>query len=332
VTKLISEMGAELGIVAACSALEFSRATFYRGQAPKMEGPREKRDCPRELSRDERGAVLAALHEKRFQDLSVSEVYATLLDEGIYLCSERTMYRVLNENEQVKERRAQRSHTKYSAPELLATKPNQLWSWDITKLKGPAKWNYFYLYVVLDVFSRYVVGWMVAHRESTTLAKKLIRETCKRQNIVPGQLTVHADRGSSMKSKPLALMLSDMGVTKSHSRPHVSNDNCYSEAQFKTMKYRPQFPKRFGCIEHSRSVSVDFFGWYNNEHHHSGIGQMTPADVHFGRAEAKWAERKLVLEAARNKRPERFVNGSPVPPQLPTAVWINKPKLENGAE
>jgi putative transposase len=275
--------------------------------------------------------VLATLNEERFVDLAPSEVYATLLDEGQYLCSERTMYRLLAENDATRERRHQLQHPKYSAPELLATRPNQLWSWDITKLHGPTTWSYFYLYVILDVFSRYIVGWLVAESESKTLAERLIRETCERQAIGPGQLTVHADRGSSMKSKPVAFLLADLGVTKSHSRPHVSNDNPFSEAQFKTLKYRPDFPERFGCVEDGRAHTKDFVGWYNLEHHHTGIGLFTPYDVHHGLATQRHAERATVLERAHRAHPERFVHGVPVPLPLPTEVWINKPPKPDGS-
>ncbi len=236
------------------------------------------------------------------------------------------MYRLLAERHELRERRAQLMHPRYSAPELLATAPNQLWSWDITKLKGPTTWSYFYLYVIIDVFSRCVVGWMVADRESATLAEKLIGETCERQGIVRGQLTIHADRGSSMRSKLVAQLLADLGVTKTHSRPHVSNDNPFSEAEFKTLKYRPDFPERFGCLEDARSYCVDFFTWYNDEHHHSGIGLHTPADVHYGRAQQRSEARAAVLAAAHLAHPERFVHGVPRPPALPSAVWINKPK------
>ena len=275
--------------------------------------------------------MLDVLHEERFVDLAPAEVYATMLDEGRYLCSERTMYRVLAENQEVRERRDQLRHPKYAAPELLATKPNQLWSWDITKLLAPAKWSYFYLYVVLDVFSRYVVGWLVADAESATLADQLLTDAYERNGIKPGQLTVHADRGTSMKSKHVAMLLADLGVTKTHSRPHVSDDNPYSEAQFKTLKYRPDFPERFGSIEDARAFLADFFRWYNNEHHHTGLGLLTPADVHFGRAEVRHASRAVVLEAAHRAHPERFVAGTPIPPPLPTAAWINKPKSVDGS-
>lgn len=268
------------------------------------------------------------MNEPRFVDLAPAEIYATLLEEGRYLCSVRTMYRVLAESAQVRERRDQLRHPRYVAPELLATAPNELWSWDITKLHGPTKWTYYYLYVVLDVFSRYVVGWMVAHRESATLATKLIAETCARQRIAAGQLTVHADRGSSMTSKPVAFLLADLGVTKTHSRPHVSNDNPYSEANFKTLKYRPGFPERFGAIEHARAHCVDFFPWYNDEHHHAGLGLLTPRDVHLGNAAARTAERAVVLASAYAAHPERFPRGLPSPPRPPTAAWINKPKTE----
>jgi putative transposase len=290
-----------------------------------MYGPMPRKRSPRELGAGERAAVLAVLNEERFVDLRPAEVYATLLDEGQYLCSERTMYRVLAENQASRERRDQLRHPNYAAPELLATGPNQLWSWDITKLHGPAAWTYFYLYVILDVFSRYVVGWVVADYESKVLAERFIRETCERQGIVPGQLTVHADRGSSMKSKPVAFMLADLGVTKSHSRPHVSNDNPFSEAHFKTLKYRPDFPERFGCREDGRAHCKDFFDWYNLEHHHTGLGLFTPHDVHHGLAAGRRAERAVVLAAAHAAHPERFVNGAPVPMALPTEVWINKP-------
>jgi len=273
-------------------------------------------------------AVLAALHEPRFVDLAPAEVYATLLDEGRYLCSERTMYRVLAEHQEVGERRNQLRHPHYAAPELLARQPNELWSWDITKLLGPAKWTYFYLYVMLDVFSRYVVGWMVAHRENAGLAEQFIRETCARQGIAHGQLTIHADRGSAMTSEPVALLLADLGVTKTHARPHVSNDNPFSEAQFKTLKYRPAFPGRFGSIQDARAHCHVFFPWYNTEHHHAGLGLLTPADVHHGRAEQRVAARATVLATAYAAHPERFPAGQPHPPARPVEVWINPPKTE----
>jgi putative transposase len=269
--------------------------------------------------------VLEVLHAPPFVDLAPAQVYAQLLDAGRYLCSERTMYRLLAAHHEVRERRDQLRHPRYTAPQLLATRPNQLWSWDITKLLGPAKWTYFYLYVILDIFSRYVVGWMVAHRESAALAEKLIRTTCARQGITPGELTLHADRGSSMTSKPVALLLADLGVTKTHSRPHVSNDNPFSEAQFKTLKYRPEFPERFGAIEDARACCQIFFPWYNTAHRHSGLGLLTPHDVHYGLAATRRSARAAVLAAAYAAHPERFVAGAPQPPALPTAVWINKP-------
>jgi putative transposase len=269
--------------------------------------------------------VLAVLHEPRFADLAPAEVYATLLDEGRHLCSERTMYRVLAENQELRERRNQLRHPNHAVPEIHATKPNQLYSWDITKLHGPAKWTYFYLYVILDVYSRYVVGWMVAHRESATLAEKLIAQTCERQGIKPNELTVHADRGTSMTSKAVAFLLADLGVTKTHSRPHVSNDNPFSEAAFKTLKYRPNFPERFGSIVDARGFCGDFFGWYNQEHHHSALGLLTPHDVHHGLAEQRLKARTVVLEAAYQAHPERFVKGTPVVGRPQGDVWINKP-------
>jgi len=258
-------------------------------------------------------------------DCSVAEVYATLLDEGTYLCSIRTMYRILAAHRQVKERRRQRQHPSYTKPELLATAPNQLWSWDITKLRSHQKWTYFQLYVIIDVFSRYVVGWMVAHRESGSLAERLIRLTCQKQLIERGQLTLHADRGTSMTSKTVAFLLSDLGVTKSHSRPHVSNDNPFSEAQFKTLKYQPTFPKQFGCIEDARAFCQHFFAWYNPAHHHGGIGLLTPEMMHSGQAEIVTQQRQNVLASAYLAHPERFVHQPPRPPLVPTAVWINPP-------
>ena len=321
----VSELAPRLGIAPTCAALELPRASYYRGQLPRPE-PKPRPRPARALPPEERVQVLATLHEPRFVDLAPAEVYATLLDEGRYLCSERTYYRVLDENAEVRERRNQLRHPHYTAPELLASRPNELWSWDITKLLGPTKWTYYYLYVVLDVFSRYAVGWMLAARESARLAEKLIAESCERQGITPGQLTVHADRGAAMTSKPVALLLADLGVTKSHSRPHVSNDNPYSEAQFKTLKYRPGFPDRFGSREHGRSYCGDFFPWYNTEHHHVGLGLFTPHDVHYGLAAAKREQRALVLAEAFAKNPKRFPNGLPSPRPLPTAAWINPPK------
>lgn len=269
---------------------------------------------------------MAVLHSERFVDCAPAPIVATLLDEGVYHCSVRTMYRLLAKHEEVKERRNQARHTVYAAPELLATAPNQVWSWDITKLHGPVKWTYFYLYVVMDIFSRNVVGWLVADRESASLAKILITESCAKQQIQSGELTLHADRGSSMKSKSVALLLSDLGVNKSHSRPYVSDDNPFSESQFKTLKSRPQFPIRFGCIQDARAFCVPFFHWYATEHRHSGIGMLTPEDVHYGRGPEKLAYRGAILEAAYAAHPERFVRHPPRPGTLPTAVWINPPK------
>ena len=315
-----------VGIVAACVMLSVARASYYRSLAPRVARPRAS--PPRALSGGERQQVLDVLHEPRFVDLAPAEVYATLLDENRYLCSERTMYRVLAANAEVRERRDQLRHKNHPRPELLATRPNELWSWDITKLLGPAKWTYFYLYVILDVFSRYVVGWMIATEESAALAKKLIGETCARQGIEPSQLTLHADRGSSMTSKSVALLLADLGVTKTHSRPYVSNDNAFSESAFKTLKYRPDFPERFGCIEHTRGHCGPFFDWYNREHRHGSLGLCTPHDVHYGLAATTIARRADVLDTAFAAHPERFTRGRPVPAEPPNEVWINKPVQE----
>jgi len=326
------QLSSTVGIESACDALGVVRASFYRQRpllGPSLSAPPATvaRSTPaRALSSDERQSVRAVLNSERFQDCSPAAIQATLLDEGQYLCSTRTMYRVLEQDGATRERRDQLLHPSYQKPELLATAPNQLWSWDITKLRGPAKWTYFYLYVILDVFSRYVVGWMVAPRESAELAKKLIEETCDKQDIQPNQLVIHADRGSAMRSKPVALLLADLSVTKTHSRPYTSNDNPYSESQFRTLKYRPEFPDRFGCIQDSRAFGHTFFPWYNDEHRHSGIGMMTPAMVHYGLAVAVRENRQLALDAAYSAHPERFVRRAPTPPLLPKEVWINKPK------
>jgi putative transposase len=316
-----------VGIESACEVLGVARASFYRQPAFGPALPLPLRPTPaRALSMQERETVRDVLNSTRFQDCAPAAIQATLLDEGQYLCSTRTMYRVLSEDGASRERRDQLTHPAYQKPELLATAPNQLWSWDITKLRGSAKWTYFYLYVILDVFSRYVVGWMVAPREGAGLASKLIEETCQKQIILPGQLTIHADRGSSMRSKPVAFLLADLSITKTHSRPYTSNDNPYSESQFRTMKYRPEFPDRFGCIQDSRSFCQPFFAWYNDDHRHSGIGMMTPAMVHYGQAPVIRDKRQTVLDAAYLAHPERFVRRPPAPLQLPKEVWINKPQ------
>jgi len=277
------------------------------------------------LSGEERRDALAVLHSDRFVDKAPGEVVATMLDEEQYICSERTMYRLLEAEGEVRERRNQLRHPPYEKPELLATGPNQVWSWDITKLKGPVKWSYFYLFVILDIFSRYVVGWTLANREAAVIAKRLIQETCDKQGIVPGQVTVHADNGPAPAAKLVAQLLADLSITKSHSRPHVSNDNPYSESHFKTLKYRPEFPPRFGCYEDAHAFCRTFFAWYNQEHRHSGIGMLTPEDLHYGRADQIMAVRQRTLDAAFQAHPERFVHGRPGPQKVPEAAWINPP-------
>ena len=330
----VKERAPGVGVAPLCSALGLPRATLYRTwrreRFPAVPKPRPK--PARALGDDERQRVLDVLHEERFQDEPPAQVYATLLDEERYLCSERTMYRILEAEGEVNERRNQLRHPAYAKPELLAERPNEVWSWDITKLKGPVKWTYFYLYVILDIFTRYTVGWMVATRESATLARTLIADTCHKQSIAEAQLTLHADRGSSMRSKVVAMLLSDLGVTKTHSRPQVSNDNPFSESQFKTLKYRPEFPARFGSIEDARAFCVDFFGWYNCEHHHSALGWLTPEDVHYGRGAGIVQARQRVLDIAYTQHPERFVRQAPTAPQLPEAVWINPPALAHTKE
>ncbi len=319
----------DIGVKPACQALSLPRASFYRYITDK---PVDKKLSvnrpvpPLALTEIERQSVIDVLHSERFCDMAPHQIYATLLDEGIYLCSIRTMYRILNDQHgDVKERRRHVKRPHYSKPELLAEKPNQVWSWDITKLKGPVKWSYFHLYVILDIYSRYVVGWMVAHREQDALAKRLIQESCEKQNILPGQLTIHADRGASMRSKVVAHLLADLGITKTHSRPHVSNDNPFSEAQFKTLKYCPVFPDRFGSIQDARSFCRYFFNWYNKEHHHSGIALMMPEQVHYGMDSEIHTQRQQVLADAFDKFPNRFKNIKPIPQRVPERVWINPP-------
>ena len=328
----VEELTPIIGTRPACRALGASPATIYRRRRPPKPRPPKPRPRPaRALSEAERTTVLAQLHSERFVDSSPAAVWATLLDEGRYLCSERTMYRLLAESGEVRERRDQLTHPPYEKPELLATRPNELWSWDISKLKGPAKWTHYHLYVILDIFSRYVVGWTVQLRESAAVAEALIAQSAGQQAISRNRLTLHADRGSAMRSKPVAFLLADLGVTKTHSRPYTSTDNPYSEAQFRTLKYRPAFPARFDSIEHAREFCRFFFRWYNHEHRHSGIGLMTPAAVHHGRAKKAHVARQAVLSAAYAVNPERFVRGAPKPPTLPTAAWINKPKSEEVA-
>jgi putative transposase len=322
--QLIDQNAPLLGVAPLCDALNVARASYYRWKHP-VHGPRRPRSSARALSVQERQDVLDALHEPRFVDKAPAEVYATLLDEGTYVGSIRTYYRVLAKHQEVKERRAICSHPNYRKPELLARGPNELWSWDITKLRGPTPGTYFYLYVILDVFSRYVVGWMVASCESEELARELIDQAYSGQRVEKGQLTLHSDRGPSMTSHGVARLLADLGVQKSHSRPYVSDDNPYSEAQFKTLKYRHDFPGRFGSVEDARVFCRKFFPWYNDEHHHSGLAMLTPHDVHHGLADARTAHRAAVLTDAHRAHPERFVHGVPVPHAPPREVWINPP-------
>ena len=313
---------------AACAALGLSRATVQRRRArlakpPSSPAPRQK--PARALRTEQQQAVLDLLHAPHFADQAPAEIYASLLDQGIYHCSIRTMYRILHRHDEVRERRKQLRHPAYTKPELLAEKPNQVWSWDITKLKGPAKWQYFYLYVIIDIFSRRVVAWRVADAESAALFTPLFDDAVARHNVPQGQLTLHADRGGPMKAKATAFLLADLGVTKSFNRPHTPNDNPFSESQFKTLKYRPEFPASFGCIEDAQTFCRAFFDWYNRDHHHAGIGLMTPDQVHHGQTDAVYAARQETLRRAFNNNPERFVKGNPMPPAKPTAVWINPP-------
>ena len=318
------------GVASACATLGINRAGIYRQRAQPRHTmpPKPRARAALALCATERQVIIEILDSERFVDVAPATIYATLLDEGRYHGSVRTMYRVLKSAQQTGERRRQRQHPIYTQPELLAIRPNEVWSWDITKVKGPIKWSHFHLFVILDIFSRYVVGWMIAARETAELAEQLIADTVAKQNIDPGTLTLHADRGTSMRSKPVAALLVDLDVTKTHSRPHVSDDNPFSEAQFKTLKYRPDFPPRFGSIEDARAHCRKFFQWYNTVHRHSGIGYMTPHTVHYGEALALNLQRAATLNTAFIAHPQRFKGIAPKPPALPTAAWINPPKKE----
>jgi putative transposase len=328
----VTELASTGGVAAACRLLGVPRASYYRSLPPSEPRPalppapsRPARVSVRALSSAERAQILDLLRSARFVDQSPREIYATLLDEGIYHCSWPTMYRLLRQTGEVQRRRDQARQRTYARPELLATAPKQLWSWDITKLRGPTAGSYYFLYVMIDVFSRYVVGWMLTTREGGDLAEAFLAETCTKEGIVPDQLTIHADRGSPMTAQCVADLLTDLGVRKSHSRPHVSDDNPYSEAHFKTVKYHSSFPDRFGSREDAQSWARTFFAWYNQEHHHSGLGLMTPAMVHQGQATAVASARQKVLTQAYTTHPERFMRGEPTPPTLPEMVWINPP-------
>jgi putative transposase len=312
---------------ALCQSVGLAHATLYRRRHPARSSTPTLPRAPsaRALVPAERQAVLDVLHSERFVDQSPAEVHATLLEEQTYLASVRTMYRVLAAAGEVRERRDQARHPNYTRPELVATAPNQVWSWDITKLKGPIPYLYYSLYVILDLFSRYVVGWMVATHENARLAERLIEATCLKQGIGPHQLTIHADRGAPMRSKLVAELFIDLSIEASHSRPRVSNDNPFSEAQFRTVKYRPAFPDRFGSIDDARTIGHDLFAWYNDAHHHSGLSYLTPADVHYGRAATILEVRHRTRLAAYAAHPERFVQGPPRVETLPDAVWINPP-------
>ncbi len=320
-----ADLAARVGVAPACRALGLARATFYRRRGRASGTPQPRQTPARALDRTERERVLDVLASPRFLDRSPGEVVATLLDEGRYLCSERTMYRLLAAEQPVRERRDQLSHPHYAKPELLATAPNQVWSWDITRLLGPRRWTGFYLYVLLDIFSRYVVGWMVAERETAALAARLIEESCLKQDIQPQLLTLHSDRGAPMTAKCTAQLLADLGVTRSLARPQVSDDNPFSEAQFKTLKYHPGFPGRFDDLQAAITFCQTFFPWYNHEHRHAGIAMLTPSDVHHGRAERILEQRHRTLHDAWSRHPERFVHGPPKPQALPRKVWINPP-------
>lgn len=305
-----------------CELLGISRSTWYYSQRPKSP---DRRTPPRKLTGAEHSTILSILNGERFQDEAVPSIYAKLLDEGEYLCSQSTMYRILKAQKQVRQRRHDRKHPVYTKPELLATGPNQVWSWDITKIKGPKSWIFYDLYVVIDIFSRSIVAWCITEYESGEQARALIGTACAREGIERNQLTVHSDRGRAMTSKCLANLYGELGVGSSFNRPHVSNDNPYSESHFKTLKYRPGYPVRFGSIEDAQAHMQTFFDWYNYEHRHSGIAMMTPAEVHTGKADEVRRKRQAVLDIAHKAHPERFVKGAPKARGVPEEVWINKP-------
>ena len=323
---ILEVVSPDVGVKTACVATGMPRSSYYRHQKPPKRAAVKKRVSVRALSEPEQEKVREQLNSSRFADLAPREVYATLLDEGQYYCHWRTMYRILSAQGQMRERRNQKRNPKHKRPELVATGPNQLWSWDITQFQGLEKWRCFYLYSILDVYSRFVPGWMVAEKESAELAEQLIVETCTRQAITPNQLTLHGDRGAPMTARSIIQLLTDLKVTRTHSRPYTPNDNPYSEAHFKTLKYRPDYPGSFESLAAARNWCRDFFTWYNFQHHHSGIELLTPAVVHFGLADQILADRQSVLVRAYRKHPERFVKGFPQSKTLPDAVWINPPK------
>jgi putative transposase len=326
--EIIASLSGQVSVSLACRAMGISRATLYRTGEERVVSlvPAPRPTPPRALTQAERDKALSVLHSERFVDTSPGEVVAMLLDEGRYMCSERTMYRILNDHAEVKERRNQARHGLYAKPELLATRPNEVWSWDITKVKGPGRGSYYNLYVVLDIFSRYVVGWRLEHRESDKMAEDLLRTCYRREGVGVGDLTIHSDRGPSMRSKAVSDLLYDLGVAKSHSRPYTSDDNPYSESAFRTLKYRPEMPERFSSIHEARRLFRVLLAWYNRGHRHSGIAMLTPEMVHMGRATEVLAGRQTVLEAAYERHPERFVKGRPMVAALPQSVWINPPQ------
>ncbi len=324
---LVEELGQQVGVNRACDVLNISRSRVYRARQPKPKT--NPRPTPAHaLSEEERVTVREVLNSPQFMDQAPRQVYARLLDDGIYLCHWRTMYRILNDHAEVRERRHVRKHPVYKKPELLATSPNQVWSWDITALRGPAKWINYPLYTVLDIYSRYVVGWMIAEVESSEFAKQLIAEITHQQGIQADQLILHADNGAPMRGKPLSQLLVDLGITGSHNRPYTSDDNPFSEAQFKTMKYRPDYPNRFESLIDARRWARSFFDWYNHQHYHSGLNLLTPASVHYREDEAVKQHRQTVMNAAYRVHPTRFVKGKPVIKGAPHAVYINPPTQE----
>jgi putative transposase len=323
----VETLAMQVGVQSACQALAVPRSSLYATRRPKPEvAPRSMTRPPNALTATERAMVLAELNSERFADQTPYEIYPQLLDEGRYLCSLRGMYRILAENQASRDRRNQLRHPTRPAPQVVARRPNQAWVWDITQLLSTVRYQCFYLYLVLDLFSRFIIVWLIADKQSGDYAQQLLAASFKRFQLQPDQLIVHSDNGGPMTAKPLDWLFSELGIRQSLSRPHVANDNPHAEAGFKTLKYHPTYPDRFEGLRHAHTWMRGFEHWYCYEHHHTALGLMTPAAVHFGMAESLWLKRQAVLQAAYQAHPERFSRGHPAPPRWSEQVGINAPK------